>query len=83
MSGPDLEDASYSSSERFLLVVCQYQIFLYMALVLESMLLLLALLSLLFADLDQASATILVIDFVLLGGVMAPTAAGIIVCNRR
>lgn len=83
MDRPDLEEASYSFSERFLLVVCQYQVFLYVALVLESMLLFLAVLSLLFADLDRAAATVLFIDFVLLGVVIALTVAGLVACNRR
>lgn len=83
MTSPGLEDASYSFSERFLMLVCQYQVFLYMALVLESILLLLAMLSFLAADLDQASATVLFIDFVLLGVVMALTVAGLVACNRR
>lgn len=79
----DLEEASYSFSERFLLLVCQYQIFLYVALVLESMLLSLAVLSWLFADLSEASATVLFIDFVLLGVCMALTVGGLVVCTRR
>lgn len=83
MDRPDLEEASYSFSERFLLVVCQYQVFLYVALVLESMLLFLAVLSLLFADLGRAAATVLFIDFVLLGVVIALTVAGLVACNRR
>jgi hypothetical protein len=83
MSGPEIEEASYSFSERFLLVVCQYQVYLYMALVLESMLLFLAILALFFADLNQASAIVLFMDFVLLGVVMALTVAGLVVCNRR
>jgi hypothetical protein len=83
MSGPEIEEASYSFSERFLLVVCQYQVYLYMALVLESMLLFLAILALFFADLNQASAIVLFMDFVLLGVVMALTVAGLVVCNRQ
>lgn len=83
MGRPELEDASYSFPERFLLIVCQYQVFLYMALVFESMLLFLAVLSLLFADLNQAAATMLFIDFVLLGLVLALTVAGLVLCNRQ
>lgn len=83
MSRPDLEEASYSFPERFLLLVCQYQIFLYMALVLEAMLLSLAVLSWLFADLDAGSATVLLVDFVLLGVCLTLTIAGLAACARR
>lgn len=83
MSRPDLEEASYSFPERFLLLVCQYQIFLYMALVLESMLLSLAVLSWLFADLSAGSATVLLIDFALLGVCLTLTLAGLVACTRR
>lgn len=82
MSRADLEEATYSFPERFLLLVCQYQIFLYMALVVESMLLSLALLSWLVADLSPASATVLLIDFVLLGFALALTIGGLVACNR-
>lgn len=82
MSGPELEEASYSYTERFLLIVCQYQIFLYMILVVASMLLFLAILSFVFADLDEAGRIVLYIDFLLIGVVMGLSIAGLVVCNR-
>lgn len=78
----DVEEASYSYRERFLLKICQYQFVLYMALVLEMMVLSLAVMSLLFGRLDEATQLILLFDFIILGVLIVPTVGGIYVCSR-
>lgn len=79
----ELDEASNSLIERLLLIVCRFNFILYIALVLESMLLLLATLSLLFGSLDSESELILRLDFALLAIVMIPTVGGIVFCKRR
>jgi len=51
-------------------------------LILELMLLLLSVLSALFADLDADTRTVLILDFVLLGGAITITVGGIALCQR-
>jgi hypothetical protein len=79
----ELEDASYSFRERLLTTMCGYQFLLYMAFVLEMMLITLAVLSALFADLKPETQIILLVDFVLLGVATVPTVGLIVFCNRR
>jgi|GEM_PF-3720619 len=79
----ELEEASYSFPERILLNLCQFTYILYIAFVLEMMLLVLAVLSLLFGAHNRASQTILLLDFVLLGLATVPTVLLIVACNRR
>lgn len=79
----ELDDASYTLIERLLIIVCRFNFILYIALVLESMLLLLATLSLLFGNLDSESELILQLDFLLLVILMIPTVGGIVFCKRR
>jgi len=79
----ELEEASYPLRLRFVMVVCQYSFLLYIALVLEMMLLTFAVFAAVFAEQGPAGATILLIDFVLLGVATVPTVGFLIVCNRR
>jgi hypothetical protein len=68
---------------RLLKLVCQYDYVLYLAFVLEVMLLLFGLMSFLFAELDEETETILILDFILLGGLLVGTLSLIYVCKRR
>lgn len=74
---------SRSFRDRLLSNVCRYDFVLYMAFVFQVVLLLFAVLSYLFADLDAETQAILLIDFVLLGVAFALTVALIFVCRRR
>ena len=76
-------DASPSFRERFLRNICQYDFVMYLAFVVEVILLLFALMSYLFADLDKETETILTIDFLLLGTTFAVTVGFIYICSRR
>lgn len=67
---------------RLLKSVCQHDYLMYLAFTFEVMLLVLAVLSFLYADLDEATRTILLIDFVLLGGLLVVTVALIYGCHR-
>jgi len=75
-------DASYSFPRRVLIRICEYDFFLYLAFVLEVILLLFALLSFLFANLDAETWTILMIDFALLGVTLGTTIGLINLCGR-
>ena len=79
----ELDEASYSFFERLLLLICRFEFILYLVLVVESMLLLLAILSFIFADLDASTEVVLLLDFVLLAIAIVPTAVGLVLCNRR
>ena len=84
MAHPDeVRERSDSFFDRFLMTVCQFNYLLYMALTLESMLLLLAILSFLFSDPPPQTQTVLLLDFALLGVAVAVTLGGLYVCSRR
>lgn len=68
--------------ERLLGNICQYDFALYIVLVLEIMLLLLSILSYLFADLNRETEMILILDFVLLGVAFSITTGLIFLCRR-
>lgn len=68
---------------RFMRTVCQHDYLMYLAFTFEVMLLLLAVLSFLYADLDRSTRSILILDFVLLGGLFTGTVGLIYVCNSR
>lgn len=63
--------------------ICQYDFLLYWVLVIEIVLLLFATLSALYADLDDATRTILVIDFLMVGFITATTLGLIYLCGRQ
>lgn len=76
-------DREPSFRDRLLGNVCQYDYLMYIVLVLEILLLLLALLSYLFADLNDETRAILLLDFVLLGILFAGTVLVIKVCGSH
>lgn len=67
---------------RFLKKICQHDYLLYLAFIFEVMFLVVAVLSLLYADLDEATQTILILDFVLLGGLLVGTVGLIYGCKK-
>jgi hypothetical protein len=78
----ELEETPDTFVDRFVLLVCEFNFLLYIVLILELMLLLLSVLSALFADLDADTRTVLILDFVLLGGAITITVGGIALCQR-
>jgi len=79
----ELEETENSFLDRLVLLVCEFNFLLYMALILELMLLLLATLSALFAELSEQTQIVLLLDFLLLGVTIALTVGGIVLCQRR
>ena len=77
-----VKESSYTFFERAKLLVCRNQYLLYVALVLESMLWTLAILSLLFGRLDDGTRLVLYIDLLLLSIVTLPVVGGLIMCRR-
>jgi len=75
--------SSTTFRERFLRNICQYDFAIYLAFVVEVVILLFSLLSFLFADLDTETGTILFIDFVLLGSALAVTVGFLYICSQR
>lgn len=69
--------------QRLVSNICQYDFMLYIVFIIEVVLLLFAVLSYLFADLDPGTHTILLIDFFLLGVAFLLTFGLIVVCNKR
>lgn len=63
--------------------ICQYDFILYWVLIIEVVLLLFALLSALFGNLDKGTQTILILDFLMLGFVTAATLGLIYFCGKR
>ena len=78
-----MEDLSSSFTDRLIGNICSWDYLLYIAFIFEIVLLLFALLALFLGDLDTETQTILYIDFVLLGIVLAATIYLISLCNRR
>lgn len=71
-----------SFRDRLLGIICQYDFMLYIMLIFEIMLLLLGLFSYLFADLNQETQTILMLDFALLGIIFGGTVLLIYLCGK-
>lgn len=76
-------DADYSFPRRVLHVFCRNDHVLYMVLVLQLMLLLLAVLSAVFGDLDESGRAILLIDFLILIATTIPVVGVIVLCRRQ
>jgi len=72
----------YSFHERVLMLVCQYAFLLYLAFVFEIVLLVFATLSYLYADLNKATRSILMLDFAVLGVAVLVTTGLIRLCNK-
>ena len=78
-----MEELSSSFKDRLIGNICSWDYLLYIAFILEIVLLLFALLAFFLGDLDTETQTILYIDFVLLGIVLAATIYLISLCNRH
>lgn len=84
MSNPDgLDDASTGLRRRVSILICSQIHVLALAFVFEMIMLLLAILSLLFGDLNTATRTVLILDFALLGAVIIPTGGLLLHCSRK
>jgi len=84
MSNVDkLDDASSGLFRRISTLVCAQQHVLALAFAFEMAMLSLAVLSLLFGDLNAATKTVLLLDFALLTVVIVPTAGFLIHCLRK
>lgn len=79
----ELDESSGGFARRLSILVCSQIHILALAFVFEIIMLLLAVLSLLFGDLDTETQTVLMLDFILLGIVTIPTAAAILFCTRQ
>lgn len=71
--GEEIEDADEGLLQRILYLICSQSHILIIAFAFQMMLLTLAIMSALFADLNSATQIVLVIDFVLLAVAIAPT----------
>ena len=76
-----MKEASFG--QRVLGNICEYDFLLYWALIFEIVLLLFATIAFVFGDLDRETELILLLDFVLLGFVLAVTVGLIRLCGRR
>lgn len=68
--------------ERILINVCQFDYLLYMTLVFQMVLGILSVVVFVFGDLNPASHSIMIINFVLLGVLLALTVTLIYICGR-
>lgn len=78
-----MEEPSSSFRDRLVGNICSWDYLLYVAFIFEVVLLLFALLAFFLGDLDTETQTILYIDFILLGIVLAATIYLISLCNRH
>lgn len=76
-----MKEASFA--QRVIGNICEYDFVLYWALVFEIVLLLFATMAFVFGDLDRQTELVLLLDFVLLGIVLAVTVGLIRLCGRR
>lgn len=77
-----MADTQLSFGERWIANISRYSYVLYLALVLEALLLALAVASLLGGQHDEATRTILLLDLALIGVAMALTVGIIALCRR-
>lgn len=75
-------DYQLSFGERWIANISRYSYVLYLALVLEFLLLVLSVASFVGGDHDEATRTILLLDFALIGVAIALTAGIILLCRR-
>lgn len=79
----ELDESSAGLARRLSILVCSQIHILALAFVFEVIMLLLAVLSWLFGDLNTATRTVLLLDFILLGVVTVPTGGAILFCTRK
>ena len=77
------EDPEYSFVDRFLMFICQYISLFYLALIFEIVFMLYTLLSFLFADLDEETHAIVMLNFVIISIAMVITVGLILGCKGK
>jgi len=78
-----MTDSPVPFRERLVSNICAHDFLLYLAFIVEVVFLIFSLLSYLFAELDRATHTILLVNFTLLGIAFALTIFLITVCSRN